>query len=187
MTRGQWLKLGAYVGGVVLIIFVLTLSITRQALYSPTIEEQQARAKISVGERMTELRTWPPLPDHPLYPLRMIQDRVRLLLSRPPQSTELQLSYADRRIDAAKILISRKRYTLALTTLTKAAKYSITAADSAEQVNLHQSTTFHASVGKKLRDQSDEMVRLKPFFSDAQRSVIDRLLAEIAVKATRFP
>lgn len=64
------------------------------------------------------------LPDHPLYWLKMIRDRVRLYLTRDPlQKLERLLLYADKRLGAAKILVEGNKPDLGATTAIKGEQY----------------------------------------------------------------
>ncbi len=64
------------------------------------------------------------LPDHFLYPLKMVRDKVRLLFTRGVQKkTELLIFYADKRLGAAKALIEGGKETLGVATAGKAEKY----------------------------------------------------------------
>lgn len=64
------------------------------------------------------------LPDHPLYSLKMIRDRISLALTTDEvKKAEKMLLYADKRLGAAKVLIEGNKADLGLTTLTKAEKY----------------------------------------------------------------
>ncbi|MFC1711102.1 DUF5667 domain-containing protein [Patescibacteria group bacterium] len=64
------------------------------------------------------------LPDHPLYWLKMLRDRLLLALTRDPvQRFEKLLLYADKRLGAAKVLIEGSKVQLGVTTATKGEKY----------------------------------------------------------------
>jgi len=64
------------------------------------------------------------LPDHFLYPLKMVRDRVWLFLTTDPvRKAELLLLFADKRLGAGKTLIEGGKQELGLSTLTKAEKY----------------------------------------------------------------
>ncbi|MBU0619210.1 hypothetical protein KKD62_03160 [Patescibacteria group bacterium] len=64
------------------------------------------------------------LPDHPLYWLKMIRDRIWGWLIRDPyQKTEWLLLMADKRVGAAKALVEGGKVQLGLTTASKAEKY----------------------------------------------------------------
>lgn len=64
------------------------------------------------------------LPDHFLYPLKMIRDRITLFFTVDPlRKVDVLLLYADKRIGAAKALMEKGKADLAITTATKAEKY----------------------------------------------------------------
>jgi hypothetical protein len=64
------------------------------------------------------------LPDHPLYFLKMIRDRLQLWITRDTiKRSELMLHYADKRIAAALALAEKGKSGLAVSTATKAEKY----------------------------------------------------------------
>lgn len=64
------------------------------------------------------------LPDHLLYPLKMIRDRIWLWLTTDPfKKAELLLKFADKRLMATEALMEQNKIDLGITTLTKAEKY----------------------------------------------------------------
>ena len=63
------------------------------------------------------------LPDHSLYPILMVVDRLRLELAGPERRVYLLSSYANRRLFYSKKLLEKNDQVLALTTLSKAIKY----------------------------------------------------------------
>lgn len=64
------------------------------------------------------------LPDHFLYPLKMIRDRVLVFLTTDSlKRGQLFLLYADKRLAAGKSLFEKGKSSLAITTITKAEKY----------------------------------------------------------------
>ena len=64
------------------------------------------------------------LPDHFLYPVKMIRDRIRLWLTvEPLKKAELMLLFADKRLGAGKVLIEGNKVDLGISTLSKAEKY----------------------------------------------------------------
>lgn len=64
------------------------------------------------------------LPDHFLYPIKMIRDRILLFLTTDPlKKTELLLLFADKRLGAAKALIEGGKHELGVTTAMKAEIY----------------------------------------------------------------
>jgi len=64
------------------------------------------------------------LPDHFLYPVKMIRDRIWLWLTvEPLEKAELMLLFADKRLGAGKVLIEGNKIDLGVSTLTKGEKY----------------------------------------------------------------
>ncbi len=64
------------------------------------------------------------LPDHPLYWLKMLRDRILLfLVHNPEEKLNRLLLYADKRLGAAQVLIMGGKDQLGITTATKAEKY----------------------------------------------------------------
>jgi hypothetical protein len=64
------------------------------------------------------------LPDHPLWPIKALRDRVWLLITtNPSRKAELKLLFADKRIGMSKILFEKEKSGEAFSTLTKAEKY----------------------------------------------------------------
>jgi hypothetical protein len=72
------------------------------------------------------------LPDHVLYPIKMVRDRIALFLTGDSvKKSEKLLLYADKRLGAAKVLIEGNKIELGISTLTKAEKYLDQAVDEA--------------------------------------------------------
>lgn len=64
------------------------------------------------------------LPDHFLYPIKMIRDRIWLWLTTESLSrAEVLLLFADKRLGAGRALIEGNKVELGVTTITKAEKY----------------------------------------------------------------
>lgn len=74
------------------------------------------------------------LPDHFLYPLKMVRDRILLFLTvNPIKKTEVLLLFADKRLGAGKALIEGGKTELGISTLSKAEKYLERAVVQAQQ------------------------------------------------------
>lgn len=119
------------------------------------------------------------LPDHMLYSLKMIRDRVWLWLTADPlKRGQTLLLFADKRLGAGKALIEGGKIDLGVTTLTKGEKYleqSIAQAILAKSKgrdasllleNLSRATLKHEEVLLGVREKLDE----------SQKRVIDNLL-----------
>lgn len=64
------------------------------------------------------------LPDHPLWPLKALRDKLWLDLSvSPTRKAELALLFADKRLVSSRILFERGKPEIAFSTLTKGEKY----------------------------------------------------------------
>jgi len=101
-----------------------------QVLAEETLEfevvNENREASLGSEKKAVEYNlTWPGiLPDHFLYPIKMIRDRIWLfLVSEPLKKAELLLRLADKRIWSAKMLVEKGKTDLAATTSTKAEKY----------------------------------------------------------------
>lgn len=108
------------------------------------------------------------LPDHPLWFLKALRDRVWLLLTtNPSRKAELKLLFADKRVVSAKILFERGKPELGVSTLTKAEKY-LEEACNLERENREKgldTSEFLSTLAKaslKHRQTIDEILKLAP-------------------------
>lgn len=107
------------------------------------------------------------LPDHPLYFIKMVRDRILLMVTGEPLAkAERLLLYADKRLGAAKALAEGNKPTLAVTTLTKAEKY------------LEQAVTEAVKAKEAGKDTGELMERLWRATAK-HREVIEGLMAKI--------
>jgi hypothetical protein len=91
-------------------------------------EEEPIETTVSAEENLEEDEyslVYPGvLPDHPLYFLKMIRDRIQLWMTRDlVKQAELQLHYADKRAAASLALAEKGKLGLAVSTASKAEKY----------------------------------------------------------------
>ncbi len=186
MRTQTLLRISVYVCGIALIIIVLTLSLTRQHLYAPSSQDLQARRNLSVSERVNELSTWPPTPDNPLYPIRMLDDQLQLRFASPESRLRLKLKFSAERLSSAQILLDHQRSSLALSTLTKSTKYVLSAAQDAMTLSPQSSTEIRGEVRDAITLQIAALERLKPSFSDEQKPIVDRLLSELTALNAAF-
>jgi len=154
---------------------ILMVSIVRtarpQALAVEVVEEEvvdDTRDEVVEAEEMDEMEeevdyylAYPGiLPDHPLYFLKMVRDRVRLWLTRDSvKRVELKLLYADKRVGAAKALVDGNKVDLAITTAMKAENYMFEAVDELS----------------KLREQGEELPQVWERVEKATRKHIEIL------------
>ncbi|EKD57907.1 MAG: hypothetical protein ACD_57C00104G0001 [uncultured bacterium] len=106
-------------------------SIPAQEIVQPDMEESDTESMVPekiLDQENKDLDYYLPypgiLPDHPLYWLKMVRDRIMLWTTRDPlQQFQRLLHYSDKRIGAAKALIEGGQPELGVTTATKAEKY----------------------------------------------------------------
>lgn len=121
---------GALVGsmGVICAMVILTLSFWVAANPSGTYSAEEALVPVEATTEAKVVEYYLPypgiLPDSPLYKLKAIRDKVRLLITYDEGTkAKLELEYADKRINAALALAEGNKRSLAITTATKAEKY----------------------------------------------------------------
>lgn len=105
---------------------VSTLSIAAEGQEKVMLEENTESEESKIVEEREDysLPYTGILPDHPLYFLKMIRDRIQLWLTRDTlKRADLLLHYADKRISASLDLAEKGKAGLAVTTATKAEKY----------------------------------------------------------------
>lgn len=115
------------------------------------------------------------LPDHALYPLMMVRDKVKLTLINPEEKPLLKLQYGQRRLESAQKLLENDKQELALSTVTKAQKYFIEAAELAKQSG---DPELIAEVKHLLLVHKQDLAEIRPQFDKVDASVVDQLEAE---------
>ncbi|HEX7018265.1 MAG TPA: DUF5667 domain-containing protein [Patescibacteria group bacterium] len=120
------------------------------------------------------------LPDHVLYPMLMVVDRVRLESAPELEQIYLQAEYANRRLEYTEELIAKEKIELAYSTLTKSEKYLLQAAQNT--VNSPERTDNTVShLIKTIEYHQAKHKELAPHFSDPQRAQIDAFLQQAQV------
>lgn len=122
------------------------------------------------------------LPDHPLYRVKMLRDRIRLVLANTPEKKfELQLLYADKRIGAAEVLQNGGKVALAQETAFKAEGYLVQAANSAESINeaelwqrLRRASVKHLSILEAMMAIEGDVSRVERA-RDLNKTVTDKV------------
>src|SRR4030066_1089247 len=93
---------------------------------NPTSVNEEASPAAMVQKEETDYFLAYPgiLPDHFLYSVKMVRDRIWLWLTvEPLKKSELMLLFADRRLGAGRVLIEGNKIDLGVSTLGKAEKY----------------------------------------------------------------
>jgi hypothetical protein len=144
MIRSQILFSGAFVCLSFFLVMLSALRLTQPELFAQRLsrpvlaQKQEANALFfeasdSATIAQNKVIDYPLpypgiLPDHPLYWLKMLRDRVNLSLTRNNLSRfDLQLLYADKRLASGLALITKGQDQLGVTTITKGEKYLVEA------------------------------------------------------------
>lgn len=119
-----------------LLFLAVCLGIFVRPLSAQEKLEFQVRGEATKSpERVEYQLPWPGiLPDHPLYRLKMVRDRIWGFLIRDPmRKSQWCLLMADKRIWASEMLADKGKFELAVSTATKAEKYLERAVNQAYQ------------------------------------------------------
>ncbi len=101
------------------------VSLALESKSEVAVESTASPITIDVSESDYSLLYPGLLPDHPLYFIKMIRDRVQLWFTRNPLAkAQLMLTYSDKRYAAALALAEKGKSGLAISTVTKAAHYT---------------------------------------------------------------
>jgi len=120
------------------------------------------------------------LPDHFLYPIKMIRDRILVFFTTDPlKKAELFLLFADKRIGAAKSLVEGGKQELGVTTLTKAEKY-LEKAVNQENVAREKgkdTITFLEKMAKASLKHEELLLEIKEKVGESAQTVVDDALS----------
>ena len=125
-TWGTWktaaaVSSAAVVFGVAILVLSILAAISPLKVFPQTDPATESAATVQIEYYLPYPGV---LPDSPLYKLKMVRDRVKLWITRDAtKRTDLELLYADKRINAALALADGGKETLAVSTATKAEKY----------------------------------------------------------------
>lgn len=127
------------------------------------------------------------LPDNPFYKIKMIRDRIVLVLTTDPvKKTEKLLLYADKRLGAGRALVEGNKVELGISTITKGEKYLEQAITQAEKVKksgkevsqlydrLITASMKHGEVLEEIANMVSDSLR--PSLLEAQKKTIDNLI-----------
>jgi hypothetical protein len=157
------------------LILAISFSTANTALSSTGIQETSTK-QFYMGETI--------LPDHVAYPALMAMDRAKLEMDTPSERIYTQVEYSQRRFEYALALIEKDNLPLAISTLTKSQKYLFQAAE--EALATQASPTAVSYVLKALNYYRDQLIQLKPTFSDAERPTIDQMIEHNQILAERL-
>lgn len=119
------------------------------------------------------------LPDHIAYPVLMAIDRARLEAATQTEQVYLKTAYANRRLSLAQQLFDKGDEQLAVSTLTKAQKYLLSASNQALDTDMPDSVMKHLI--STLEFHRETTTELAVYLSDSNRAVVDKLNEECRV------
>jgi hypothetical protein len=114
------------------------------------------------------------LPDHPMYRVKLIRDKLLDLLIRDPlKRIEFNLLMADKRLNMGVHLVDKQSYELAEETISKGEKYFVKAVDGLHQLSdhgheappemlhkLHQAIDVHRETVESVKKKSPENIHV---------------------------
>ncbi|MGB6838977.1 MAG: DUF5667 domain-containing protein [Microgenomates group bacterium] len=160
---------------------ILFTSVVRTASIKYVFSQEATEQGASSPEEKIEIDYVLPYPgrispDHPLWLVKAIRDRLWLLLTtNPSRKAELKLLFADKRLAMSKDLFERDKPGIAFSTLTKAEKYLEEACDLEEKnrqkgIDTSEFLTILTKASLKHRQMIDEILKMAP--EDAKPGII---------------
>lgn len=119
------------------------------------------------------------LPDHFLYPLKMVRDRIWLFLTTGPlKKAELLLIFADKRIMAAQMLLDKGKVNKAVSTATKAEKYleQAIAQEARARAAGEDTTSLLERLSQATAKHEEILLGIKEQVPDKEKGVIEKAL-----------
>jgi len=119
------------------------------------------------------------LPDHFLYPVKMIRDRIWLWLTvEPLKKADLMLLFADKRLGAGRALIEGNKIDLGVSTLSKAEKYLQRSLVQIETVQKKDEATrvFGEKLSTAAAKHEEILVSLKEKVGDSAKPALEESL-----------
>ena len=111
------------------------------------------------------------LPDHPLYWLKMVRDRIQLMLiTNPLAKAEKLLLYADKRLGAGWALVDGNKQDLGMTTLTKGEKYL------EQAVALGENSGLKETLKKAVSKHEEVLTIVKEKVSDEFKNNLEEMI-----------
>jgi len=182
------LSLGAVIVGLGLMVGVMGMMGNRALVQAQAVEEatEAGEAEEMVVMEKTEeaggvdyYLSYPGiLPDHPLYWVKMIRDRVQLwLTTKPLAKAEKLLLYADKRLGAGWALIEGNKVELGLTTLTKGEKYlERVMAETTKLGEGGEEMRFKEKLGKAVMKHEEVLSLLGEKLGDEYKGMMEQML-----------
>ncbi len=182
------LSLGVVIAGLGLMVGMMGMMGNRVLVQAQTVEEatEAGEAEEMVVMEKTEeaggvdyYLSYPGiLPDHPLYWVKMIRDRIQLwLTTKPLIKAEKLLLYADKRLGAGWALIEGNKVELGVTTLTKGEKYLERAMiETARLGEGGDEMRFKEKLGKAAMKHEEVLLLLEEKLGDDHKGMVKQML-----------
>ncbi len=119
------------------------------------------------------------LPDHFLYPLKMIRDQIWLFLTTDSlKKAELLLRFADKRLWASEMLLDKAKEDLAVTTATKAEKYLERAVVQGKEAKKagKETEVFFEKLSQASLKHEEMLLGIKDRVSDKAKGMVEKAL-----------
>jgi hypothetical protein len=119
------------------------------------------------------------LPDHFLYPLKMVRDQIWLFLTTDSlKKAELLLRFADKRLWASEMLLDKAKEDLAVTTATKAEKYLERAVVQGEEAKKagKETEAFFEKLSQASLKHEEMLLGIKDRVSDEAKGMVEKAL-----------
>lgn len=162
-----------------LLVAVLSLSIA-----TVRVNPIQAQAGV-VTEKVNYYLPWSGrLPDHPLYWLKMVRDRVQLwLTTNSLAKAEKLLLYADKRLGAGWALIDGNKPSLGVTTLTKAEKYLEQAIIESQKLKDNEGAAgFREKLSLAIKKHREVLEMLAEKTTGSENQLVRQMIETISLK-----
>lgn len=125
----MWTKIIAYASALLVAFAILFASVLRTASVRYEVGDTLVNQDVDYNDDDLGIDYYLPfpgrvLPDSPVWPLKVLRDRVWLLVTtNSTRKVELKLLFADKRLGSAMILFQKGKMERGLSTLSKAEKY----------------------------------------------------------------
>lgn len=166
MFKKALLLIGALILAGLILAVSLKSSVPKPSFAAATLNFSVSLppATISAEQKVDYYMAYPGiLPDHFLYKIKMVRDRIKTYLTSNLQAkVSLFLLYSDKRIGAGKILIEGNKVPLGLSTILKGEKYLEQAVGIAEKIQdrelldkLNKACQKHSEIFTDLKSKLD--------------------------------
>jgi hypothetical protein len=180
-------QIAAYVSLIALSIIVFITSILNQSAHQankglglasprPTMRQNLSIDIVVPLHGNFTLQNPGVLPSHPLYALKMVNDRLVLLFTTNPEKhARLLYSYSNTRMSAANELIKRGEADLAVTTAVKGQAYMWQALNNSQHIPDSFQPEWYDSIKHALLKHEEIIEKIRFVTTGAQRDQADRL------------